>query len=105
MAKTDDADKLTTDDKFELLIQALMTRKDDGLDKDALREILAENTAATQKALKPENTNHPAISAFSYPEGDRQKPKAPLPYQLFWNNYPAYKFSETEAWYEWELYH
>jgi hypothetical protein len=107
--RTDDGDEkeLTVDDKFELLIAALTQRKDGGLSKDDLREILAETqkTAANamQKALKPENETHPHISVFSYPEGDIAHPKGDLPFQFFYNAYPCHKFPETEHWREWEL--
>lgn len=104
MAKKDDGENLTNDDKFELLIQALMSRKSEGLSREDLAEILASNSSAIQKAMKPENDTHPGLSAFSHPKGDRAMPKPPLPFQLFWNNYPASKFPETETWAEWEMY-
>lgn len=58
---------------------------------------------AMQKAMRPENETHPGISALSYPEGDRAKPKAPLPFEVFVDNYPCHKWPETEHWREWEL--
>jgi hypothetical protein len=99
---------MTVDDKFEMLIAALTQRQDGGISKDDLKQILQDtqtNTAkAMQKAMKPENAQHPGISVFSHPAGDQAMPKPPLPYaQLFWNHYPIHKFPETETWAEWDL--
>jgi hypothetical protein len=58
---------------------------------------------AMQKAMRPENTEHPGISVFSYPEGDKAHPKAPLPFEVYFDNYPCHKWPETEHWREWEL--
>jgi len=57
---------------------------------------------AMQKAMRPENEFHPGISAFSYPEGDRARPKS-LPFEFLYNGYPCHKFLETEHWREVEL--
>jgi len=57
---------------------------------------------AMQKAMRPENTNHPGLSALSYPEGDQARPKT-LPFEFFLNHYPCHKFLETEHWREVEL--
>ena len=55
------------------------------------------NQAAQQQALlqaemlvraMPENKEHPGISAYSYPEGDRARPKAALKCDFFWVGYP-----------------
>jgi len=58
---------------------------------------------AMQKAMRPENETHPGFSAFSYPEGDRAHPKAPLPFGVYIDTYPCHKWPETEHWREWEL--
>ena len=58
---------------------------------------------AMQKAMKPENEFHPDINAFSYPEGERARPKVKTPYAVFYNGYPASKFLETQHWRECEL--
>lgn len=54
---------------------------------EILREIMVESqkaaAAATQKAMKPENAEHPHISAFSYPEGDIARPKPKLERETF----------------------
>lgn len=42
-----------------------------GVSAGDLRELLQ----AQRKAMKPENEQHPGISAFSYPEGDQARPK------------------------------
>lgn len=99
----------TAEDKFDKLIQLLtiQAQTQKPLDADALAEILdrTQKTAAgaMQKALRPENDTHPGLSVYSHPEGDRSKPKPPLPFELFWNNYPVHKYPETESWREWEL--
>lgn len=58
---------------------------------------------AMQKAMRPENETHPGVSAFSYPEGDRAKPKPALPFAFSYNGYPVSKFPETQHWRELEL--
>lgn len=96
-------DVLTTDEKFELLIAALSQKGEVGITPEVLRDILAHNQQAAERAANPSNKTHPGISAFSYPEGDRDHPKAPLPYECFYNGYPVHQFPETEHWQEWEL--
>lgn len=95
--------ELTMDDKFELLLQALVTQQSSGITKETLAEILASNATAVQKAMKPENDTHPGVSCFSKPGGDLKNPKAALPHEFFWNGYPMHKFPETEHWRELEL--
>jgi hypothetical protein len=103
MAREKDKE-LTTDDKFELLIAALTARQEQGLTGETLKEILAANSTAVQRALKPENATHPGKSVFSYPEGDEARPKPALPFECFYNGYPVHKFPETEHWRELELF-
>lgn len=104
MAKKDDGAELTNDDKFELLIQALMAQKDTGITADTLKDLLAGQATAMQKALKPENASHPGISAMSYPEGDRAKSREHIiPHEFFYNQFPVHKFPETHHWRELEL--
>lgn len=95
--------ELTMDDKFDLLLQALVNQQAQGITADTLKDILASNATAVQKAMKPENDTHPGKSCFSYPEGDVARPKPVLPYDFFWNGYPMHKFPETEHWRELEL--
>lgn len=45
-----------------------------GLSAEDLRSILKDQ----RKAMKPENDQHPGISAFSHPEGEQAKPKGEL---------------------------
>jgi hypothetical protein len=98
-----------TSDQFEALLGALTANKSDGLGigKDELAHILKEtaitSAQALQKAMKPENFDHPGISAMSYPEGDVARPRPVLPYELWWNAYPMHMFPETEHWRELEL--
>jgi hypothetical protein len=98
--------ELSTDDKFELLIAALTQAKqqESAITPEALEKILANTAQATQKALRPENPDHPGISVFSYPEGDKARPKPALPFECFYNGYPVHKFPETEHWREWEMF-
>lgn len=43
-----------------------------------LERVGEKNAVAMHRALIPENPYHPEISAFSYPEGDRERPKPKL---------------------------
>jgi hypothetical protein len=88
--KATDAE-MTADEKFQMLIAALVERKDQGISPDTIEKLLAGQATAMQKAMKPENTNHPGFSAFR-PKGG---PDPVLPCQFFYNNYPASKFPET----------
>lgn len=110
MAKEkDDKPELTSDDKLMMLLEALVQQKQQAqpFDMDALKEVLAQTSQQTaqamQKAMKPENTEHPGISAFSYPEGDLARPKVITPYEVWYFNYPVHMFPETEHWRELEL--
>lgn len=94
---------LTNDDRFLMLLEVLAKRQDDAITPDMLKDILASNATAVQKAMKPENETHPGISAFSYPEGDRARPRPVIPHEFYYNNYPVHKFPETEHWRELEL--
>jgi hypothetical protein len=102
MAKQNDAD-LTNDDRFLMLLEVLAQRKDDTITPEVLEKLLASNATAVQKAMKPENETHPGLSALSYPEGDRARPRPVIPHEFLYNNYPMHKFPETEHWRELEL--
>jgi hypothetical protein len=102
MAKQTDTE-LTNDDRFLMLLEVLAQRKDDTITPEVLEKLLASNATAVQKAMKPENETHPGLSALSYPEGDRARPRPVIPYEFFYNNYPMHKFPETEHWRELEL--
>lgn len=69
----------------------------------AAADIQTATAKAMQKAMKPENQDHPGVSAFSYPEGDVKRPRPAVPYEFYWNGYPIHKFPETEHWRELEL--
>lgn len=111
MAKEKDDTKETTgDDRMLMLLEALVQQKQQAqpFDMEALREVLANTSQATatamQKAMRPENTDHPGISAFSYPEGDRERPRATiLPHDVWYFRFPMHMFPETEHWRELEL--
>ncbi len=97
-------DELTTDDKFELLIAALTAKKEDGITPDALKDILSAQATAVQKAMKPENAQHPGHSCLSYPEGDLARPRHTiLSHEFVYCGYPMSKFPETEHYRELEL--
>jgi len=102
MPKQTDAE-LTNDDRFLMLLEVLAQQKDNAVTPEMLEKILASQATAVQKAMKPENETHPGISAFSYPEGDRARPRPVIPHEFFYNNYPVHKFPETEHWRELEL--
>jgi hypothetical protein len=91
-------------EQFAQLLQAVTAQKST-LDVESLATILKETSEGTakamQKALKPENQDHPGKSVFSHPLGDLAMPKPPLPYELSWKGYPVNKFPETETWSEW----
>lgn len=95
------AEPLTADQKFERLLEVLAQQRASGIDAETLSKLLSENAAAMQKAMKPENADHPGVSVFSHPDGDKAQPKPPMPYELYWNGYPVHKFPETETWAEW----
>lgn len=100
-------DALSVDEKFELLLEALTRQQTPGIDIGALREVLIETSKQTagamQKAMKPENTEHPEISVFNKPGGNRENPKTVLPFEFWYVGYPVHLFPETEHWRELEL--
>lgn len=90
------------DDKFEQLIAALVAKRD-GLDRESIKELLAETAKSTQKALRPENETHPHISAFSHPEGDLARPRPQLVCDTFYIGQPIHKTWDTHTPRELEL--
>ena len=65
---------------------------------DDLKQILLEQ----RKAMRPENDRHPGISAFSYPEGDKARPKPALRRNTYFNGIQEREDALTPA--EVELY-
>jgi hypothetical protein len=98
---------MTTDEKFELLIEALMAKQQEStnaLTPDTIRELLQGQATAMQKALKPENAQAPLISSLSYPEGDTARPRDQiLKHEFYWNHFPVHKFPEAHHYRELEL--
>lgn len=94
---------LSADEKFELLLTALTQKREAGISREDLKDILDANAKGVQKALKPENDTHPGISALSYPEGDVARPRPVLPCEFWWNGYPVHMFPETQHYRELEL--
>jgi hypothetical protein len=79
-----------------------------GITPEVLAAIMtktAETTAeAMRKSLKPENPHAPEVSVFSYPEGERARPKPQLPFELLWSGFPVHKESSVVTWWEMEQY-
>jgi len=87
-----------TDDLREQLnalqsqMQALLTAKasSGGISPDMLETMLAKvsqvSADAAERAANPSNKFHPEISAYSYPEGDRARPRA-FKCPMFWVGY------------------
>ena len=81
-----------TVDKTEALLESLVTKllekgQQSGFTEAQLEQLLTRvgsNTASAMRtSLKPENPDHPGISAFSYPEGERARPKPDLRVKTF----------------------
>jgi len=68
---------------------------------DILKSTGLSTASAMQQALRPEHQFHPGVSAYSYPEGDRDRPRPVLKCQMTW--VAAWIDPETEHWYELEL--
>jgi hypothetical protein len=54
-----------------------------GGNADVIAKLLEQQSQLLVKT-KPENTDHPGISVFSYPEGDLKRPKPVLKCKFFW---------------------
>lgn len=70
---------------------AALTQSGGGITEAQLDRLL-EKTAGTtadafRQALIPENKIHPAVSAFSYPEGDLKRPKPTLAIEVIYCGY------------------
>jgi hypothetical protein len=82
-----EAAPVTSTDMAELIRMLGEKLSAAAISPDILREIMVESqkaaAAATQKAMKPENAEHPHVSAFSYPEGDILRPKPKLTRDTF----------------------
>ena len=94
-------------EQFQQLLTVLAQNKSDGIDLNALKDVLhstsLSNAKAMQSAIDPNNKRHPEKSCFSYPEGDLERPRPVLPFQFFYNNYPFHMFPETQHFRELEL--
>jgi len=104
---SDDSDDLR-DQIAELqeTVKALAAAKvsSGGLDETALERILTRvsqvSAEAQERAVNPSNRYHPEISTYSYPEGDRKRPRA-LKCPMFWVGYDLQ--TDTTTAYEIEL--
>ncbi len=101
--------ELTTDDKFEMLLDllTLQAKSEKAITPETLKEIIEKTSISSaetmQKAMRPENVVDWGKSVFSYPEGDRLHPRPQLPFEFFYNGYPCHMFPETQHWRELEL--
>ena len=68
------------------LVTALRALK--GEDDETLKKRAQYEAEAHRRLDETENKTHPGISAYSYPEGDVARPKAPLKCEMFWVGYP-----------------
>lgn len=68
----------------------LDSKRGSALDDDRLEAILLKvasvSAEAQERAINPSNRSHPGISVYSYPEGDRARPRA-LKCPMFWVGY------------------
>lgn len=93
IAKDDDED-VDLRDQIAVLqgqvtkLLAAQTSGGGGLTADALEAMLARvaqmSAEAHERAANPSNKTHPGISVYSYPEGDRARPKPDLKCRMFW---------------------
>lgn len=86
--KRDDDDETTGEDlatqvaALQEQVQALLKLQvsgggiTDARLEQILNKVAATQAAAMEHAANPSNKTHPAISVFSYPEGDRARPRA-----------------------------
>lgn len=77
---------------LQATVQALLTqRASDRLGDEKLEAILVRvaqiSADAQERAANPSNKTHPGMSAYSYPEGDRARPRPPFKCPMFWNGY------------------
>jgi hypothetical protein len=76
----------TPADPIDRLIEALSRltpHQQSGISSEQLETVLKSNAEATRKALKPENAQHPDVSAFN-PLGERDHPRPRLRRKTFW---------------------
>lgn len=96
--KADDASGDTLQEQLDALqeqVAALLavksapaTSDDDRLEKILLR-VAQMSADAHERAANPSNKTHPGVSVFSYPEGDRARPRPALKCEMFWCGYPV----------------
>lgn len=103
----DDADDLRDQiASLKAMVEAMASQKvaSGGLDGSSLESILLKvaqvSAEAQERAMNPSNKVHPGISAYSYPEGDRLRPRA-LKCPMFWVGYDLQ--TDTTSAYEIEL--
>lgn len=58
----------------------------------------------SRKAANPSNPDHRHLSAFSYPEGDVERPRPELPFSLLWKGFPVHKETSVVPWWELEQF-
>ncbi len=70
---------------LEQVAKAITTGKKK--DDDTLRDVVSLQQDMLVRQM-PENKQPTGVSAYSYPEGDRLRPRPPLKCEMFWVGYP-----------------
>lgn len=83
---------LTLDELKALLAGTRPTQAEELERMERQADLTAE---ANRKALRPENVQHPGISAFSRPGGELANPKGELRYRMTWAGTPVDKDALT----------
>jgi hypothetical protein len=65
----------------------VMKESGNGGNGDVIEQLLQQQQQLLVKT-RPENTEHPGISEYSYPEGDLVRPKPPLKCKILWCGFP-----------------
>jgi len=91
LSETDDDELREQIEELQATVRALVASKPaGGLDESTLERILSKvalvSAEAQERAMNPSNKTHPNISVFSYPEGDRARPRA-FKCPMFWAGY------------------
>lgn len=80
-------------------VQTLLAMQSGGISEERLERILSRvaqmSADAQERAVNPSNKTHPGISVYSYPEGDRARPRPDLKCKMFWCGYPIDKDTST----------
>lgn len=93
--ETDEPDDLALQvAALQATVEALLKEKTQsgGISEEKLELILGRvaqmSADAAERAANPSNKSHPGISVYSYPEGDRARPRPDFKCLMFWAGYP-----------------